>query len=324
MSMTLKDRLYAATAAAVFAAAFLFCASAEASAPQQKNQAPGYYRMTLGDFEVTALSDGVFPMEVSKMLTNVPAKQLNAALAGSFLKEPLDTSVNGFLINTGAKLVLIDTGAGTNFGPTTGKLLSNLKASGYKPEQVDEIYITHMHGDHVGGLLAGGKPAFPNAVVRASQREADFWLKKANIDAAPADMKDAYQAAMNALNPYVAAGRFKPFDGDAELVPGIHSLAAAGHTAGHTVYIVESKGEKLVLWGDLMHVASVQFPDPSVTIRFDTDSAAAAAERKKIFADAAAHGYWVAGAHLAFPGIGHLRAAGSGYTYIPANYDVPH
>jgi glyoxylase-like metal-dependent hydrolase (beta-lactamase superfamily II) len=322
--MKLKDRRFAATAAAVFTAALMLCASAQASAPLQKNQAPGYYRMTLGDFEVTALSDGIFPMEVNKMLANISAKQLDSALAGSFLKEPVDTSVNGFLINTGSKLVLVDTGAGTNFGPTVGKLLSNLKASGYKPEQVDEIYITHMHGDHVGGLLAGAKAAFPNAVVRASQREADFWLNKAHMDSAPADMKGAYQAAMNALNPYVSAGRFKSFDGDAELMPGIRALAAAGHTAGHTVYVVESKGEKLVLWGDLMHVASVQFADPSVTILFDTDSAAAAAQRKKIFADAAAHGYWVAGAHLSFPGLGHLRAAGSGYEFVAANYGVPH
>jgi glyoxylase-like metal-dependent hydrolase (beta-lactamase superfamily II) len=321
--MNLKQRRFAATAAAVFAAASMFCASAEAGAPMQKSQAPGYYHMTLGDFEVTALSDGIFSMDASKILI-VPAQQLNSALAGSFLKEPVDTSVNGFLINTGSKLVLVDTGAGANFGPTMGRLLSNLKASGYKPDQVDEILITHMHGDHVGGLLADGKPAFPNAVVRASKSEADFWLNKANLDSAPADTKDAYQTAMNDLNPYVAAGRFKSFDGDVELLPGIRALAAAGHTAGHTVYLVESKGEKLVLWGDLMHVASVQFADPSVTIRFDTNSAAAAAQRKKVFADVAAHGSWVAGAHLSFPGLGHLRAAGSGYEFIPANYGVPH
>lgn len=320
--MTLIDRLCGIVAA--LTVTLLFSASAEAGAPQQKTQAPGYYRMLLGEFEVTALSDGTFSLDAGKMLTNITPKQLDTALTRSFLKDPVELSVNGFLVNTGAKLVLIDSGAGTLFGPTVGRLLSNLKASGYKPEQVDEIYITHMHGDHVGGILADGKPAFPNAIVRAAQQEADFWLSKAHMDAAPADRKDGYQSAMNMLNPYVAAGKFKPFDGDMELVPGIRALGTHGHTPGHTVYVVESKGQKLVLWGDLMHVAAAQFPDPAVTIGFDTDSVQAAAQRKKVFADAAEHGYWVAGAHLSFPGIGHLRTAGTGYSFVPANYSAMH
>ncbi|HXQ24116.1 MAG TPA: MBL fold metallo-hydrolase [Candidatus Acidoferrales bacterium] len=310
--------------AAAFAILLLVSAAASASAPLQKIQAPGYYRMMLGDFEITALSDGTFPMYVGKLLTHITPQQLEAALGRSFLKDPVEASVNGFLINTGAKLILVDTGAGANFGPTLGRLLSNLKASGYQPEQVDEIYITHMHGDHVGGLLADGKPAFSNAIVRAAQPEADYWLSKAHMDAAPADRKDGYQNAMDALNPYAAAGKFKPFKGDVELAPGIRAVAAPGHTAGHTLYVIESKGETLVLWGDVMHVAAVQFPEPSVTIRFDTDSAAAALQRQKVFADAAEHGYWVGGAHLPFPGIGHLRSAGSGYLYVPANYSGMH
>jgi glyoxylase-like metal-dependent hydrolase (beta-lactamase superfamily II) len=320
--MSLNNRLRGVAAA--LAATLLAGAIAEAAAPQQKTQAPGYYRMMLGEIEVTALSDGIFPMDTLKLLTNITPKQLDAALARSFLKNPVDTSVNGFLVNTGSKLVLIDTGAGTLFGPTLGKLLSNLKASGYGPDQVDEIYITHMHGDHVGGLVVDGKPAFSNAVVRAAQPEADFWLSKAHMDAAPADRKDGYQGAMNMLNPYVSAGKFKPFSGDTELVPGIRAVATPGHTAGHTIYVIESKGRKLVLWGDLMHVAAAQFPDPAVTILFDTDSAMAAAQRKKVFADAAKDGFWVAGAHLSFPGIGHLRTAGAGYAYVPANYAALH
>jgi glyoxylase-like metal-dependent hydrolase (beta-lactamase superfamily II) len=310
--------------AAALAAFLLFGATAEAAAPQQKTQAPGYYRMMLGDIEVTALSDGTFPMDAAKMLTHITPKQLDAALAQSFLKDPFDLSVNGFLINTGSKLVLIDTGSGVAFGPSVGKLIANLKASGYQPEQVDEIYITHMHGDHVGGLLKDGKIAYPNAIVRASQAEADHWLSKAHMDAAPADRKEGFQTAMNMLNPYVAAGKFKPFAGDGELVPGIRAVVSAGHTPGHTDYKIESKGETLLLWGDLMHVAAAQFPDPSVTIPFDSDSTMAAAQRKTVFADAAAHGYWVGGAHLPFPGIGHLRAEGTGYVYVPANYSVPH
>jgi glyoxylase-like metal-dependent hydrolase (beta-lactamase superfamily II) len=318
--MRLIDRL--SGVAVALTVTLLFAASAEAGAPQLKAQAPGYYRLMLGEFEVTALSDGTFPMDAGKILSNVTPKELDAGLAKSFLKNPVETSVNGFLINTGSKLVLVDTGAGVLFGPTLGKLLANLKASGYRPEQVDEIYITHMHGDHVGGLSADGKPVFTNAVVRSSQQEADYWLNKAHMDAAPKDSKDGYQAAMSMLNPYVSAGKFKPFNGDTELVPGIRAVASPGHTVGHTIYVVESKGQKLVLWGDLMHVAAVQFPNPAVTIHFDTDSVMAAAQRKKVFADAAEYGNWVGGAHLSFPGIGHLRTAGSGYSYVPVNYSA--
>ena len=232
----------------------------------------------------------------------------------------METSDNAYLVNTGSKLVLIDTGAGVFFGPTVGNFLNNLRAAGYQPEQIDEIYITHFHGDHIGGLIAEGKMVFANAIVRADKMEADYWLSKARLEAAPKEGKDGFEHAMAALNPYIAAGHFKTFEGDAELVPGVRSLASHGHTAGHTTYVVESEGQKLELWGDLMHCAPVQFVDPSVTIRFDTDSAAAMAERKKAYVDAAAKGYWVAAAHLPFPGIGHLRAENAAYTWVPANY----
>ena len=293
---------------------------AQAAAPQVKTQAPGYYRVMLGDFEVTALSDGTVALPVDKLLTNTTPGQVDKALKRDFLKAPLDTSVNGYLINTGSKLVLIDTGAASLFGPTLGNLLANLKAAGYQPEQVDEIYITHMHADHVGGLMAGDKPAFPNAIVRADQHDADFWLSAANLEKAPAEMKGFFQGAQASLNPYVTAGKFKPFDGNTELVPGIKAVAAHGHTPGHSTYLVESQGQKLVLWGDLMHVAAVQFANPSVTIQFDTDSKAAAVQRKKAYAEAAKQGYLVGSAHLSFPGLGHLRAEGKGYAFVPVNY----
>jgi glyoxylase-like metal-dependent hydrolase (beta-lactamase superfamily II) len=314
-------RLLATCALAVLAAGLpLVSGGARAAAPQQKSQAPGYYRMMLGDFEITALSDGTFPLKAGEVITGIAPKDLDAALSRSFLGGTIEESVNGFLINTGSRLVLIDTGAGVYFGPTLGKLLASLKGSGYRPDQVDEIYISHMHGDHIGGLILDGKAAFPNAVVRASQKEADYWLSKANQEAAPQGAKEGFDAAMKALQPYVSAGRFKPFDGDATLVPGIRAVAAPGHTPGHTMYLAQSKGQTLMLWGDTMHVAALQFPDPSLTDTYDADAAAGTAQRKKTFADVAEHRYWVAGAHLSFPGIGHLRPTGTGYTYVHANY----
>ena len=302
---------------------YVACVSTgHAAAPMVKASPPGYYRMMLGDFEVTALSDGTVALHVGMLLTNTTAARVKSALARAFLKDPIETSVNAYLINTGTKLVLVDAGAGSLFGPTLGNLVANLKSAGYQPEQVDEVYISHLHPDHVGGLAAGDRVVFPNAIVRAERRDADFWLSKANLDAAPKDAKDSFHGAMASLNPYVTAGKFQPFDGDSDLVPGIKGLASRGHTPGHTTYVVESKGEKLVLWGDLMHVAAVQFADPTVTIRFDLDPKAAAAQRRKAFADAAKQGYWVAASHIAFPGIGHVRAEGRGYTWAPANYGV--
>lgn len=310
--MSLKKIAAAALCAVAFAA--------HAEAPQAKGQAPGWFRMPLGSFEVTALSDGTVELPVDKLLTNVKPATVQQLLARSYLKAPVETSVNGYLVNTGSKLVLIDTGAAGLFGPTLGKLVANLKASGYQPEQVDEIYVTHMHPDHVGGLVADGKPVFPNAVVRAHVKEGGYWLSEANMAAAPQDAKGFFQGAMASLKPYADAGKLKTFDAETELVPGIRAIPTVGHTPGHTIYAVESDGNRLVVWGDLMHVAAVQFVQPQVTIAFDTDSKTAMPARKKNYADAAKKGYYVAVAHVSFPGIGRLRADGAGYDWIPVNY----
>jgi len=314
---TFTSQVTAAMAAAI---ALLAATGAHAAAPMAKTPAPGYYRTMLGDFEITALSDGTVSLPVRDLLTNISPQAIDNALAKSYLKSPLETSVNGYLINTGEKLILVDTGAAGLFGPTLGNLLSNLKASGYQPEQVDEIYITHMHADHVGGLMAGDKLAFPNATVRADKHDADFWLSQANLDKAPADSKGSFQGAMASINPYVKADKFKPFDGNTDLATGIKAIASHGHTPGHAIYAIESKGQKLVLWGDLMHVAAVQFDNPGVTIQFDSDTKAAALQRKKAYAEAAKQGYLVGSAHISFPGIGRLRADGKGYVWIPVNY----
>jgi glyoxylase-like metal-dependent hydrolase (beta-lactamase superfamily II) len=305
------------------AATSLSAGTALAAAPMVKGQAPGWYRMMLGDFEVTALNDGTVGLPVSGLLTNTTKGKVKRALDRAFITEPVETSVNAFLINTGSKLVLVDTGAAGLFGPTLGLLVANLKASGYQPDQVDEVYITHLHPDHVGGLMAGTTLAFPNAIVRADLRDVDFWLSQARMDAAGKDEKGFYQGATASLKPYLDAGKFKGFDGDTDLVPGVKAQPSRGHTVGHTTYIVESKGQKLVLWGDLMHVAAVQFAEPSVTIRFDTDPKAAMERRREAYSDAAKKGYLVGVAHVSFPGLGHVRKDGFGYTWVPVNYTIP-
>jgi len=300
-------------------AAACIASPALAAAPMAKTPAPGYFRTMLGDFEITPLSDGTVDLPVEKLLTQ-KADKTQAALAKAHLKTPLETSDNAYLINTGSKLILVDTGAGAFFGPTLGKLLTSMKAAGYAPEQVDEVYLTHMHSDHLGGLAAQSKMAFPNATVRAAKQEADQWLSQANMDKAPADDKGTYKNAMAALDPYVKAGKFKTFEGDVEVSPGIRAQGGHGHTPGHTTYVVESRGQKMILIGDLIHVAAVQFENPAVTIGFDGDQKAAAAARKKLFDAAARDGSLIGGAHLQFPGMGYLRSEGKAYRWIPVNY----
>ncbi len=312
-----------ALAAAISMAPLLSPLAAHAQAPMQKAQSPGWYRAMVGDIEVTALLDGTMKLDVPSLLTNVTKGQVNAALKQSHFGKEVETSVNAYLINTGKKLVLVDTGTGGVFG-YPALLMDNLRACGYKPEQVDEIYITHMHGDHLAGVATKeGAAAFPNAVLRIDKADTDYWLSQDVMNRAPKEFQDFFKAAMTAVKPYQATGKLKPFTGTTELVPGVTAMPAHGHTPGHTIYRVESKGQTLVLWGDLMHVASVQFPDPRVTIQFDSDSKAAMRERQKAFAEAAKKGWMVGVAHISFPGLGYIRpAAGGGYSWMPVNYST--
>lgn len=300
-------------------------ATALAAGPQLKGQAPGWYRLQLGDFEITALSDGTLDLPVDKLLQQ-PAPNTVKALQHAYLGLPLETSVNAYIVNTGSKVILVDTGAAGLFGPTAGRMLTNLKASGYSPEQVDEIYITHLHPDHIGGAAtADGQAVFPNAIIRLDKRESDYWLSADNMAKAPASMHDFFKGAIASTKPYQDAGRIQPFEAKAEgvtLVPGVRVVPAYGHTPGHSNYIVESKGQKMMFWGDLMHVAAVQFADPAVTIQFDSDPKAAAPAREKAYAAAAKDGYYVAVTHVSFPGIGKLRVDGKGYDWLPVNYSA--
>ncbi len=291
--------------------------------PMVLTPAPGFFRMLLGDFEITALSDGTVELPVDQLLSQDPIETIKN-LAHYFLKAPLETSVNAYLINTGTKLILIDVGAGSLFGPTLGKLLINLRAAGYDAAQVNEIYLTHIHPDHVGGLMANGIPAFANAIVRANKLDSDYWLSAENLANAPQDSKSFFEGAIASINPYVKLERYKDFSGELELSPGISTVSTFGHTKGHTSFLVQSKDQKMLILGDLIHVAAVQLDNPSVTIAFDVDATLAAETRRREFTKAAEEKTLVAASHMQFPGIGHLRTKGEAYEWIPVNYTQMH
>ncbi|QBE66874.1 MBL fold metallo-hydrolase [Pseudoduganella lutea] len=314
-----------ALAAAGLAAATVV--QVHAAAPFAAAQAPGWYRVALGRYEVTALLDGTHPFPAHEVLTRGMASLdstnpglADQLLAAAYLKAPVEGSINAFLVNTGTKLILVDSGAGALYGADGGHLLGNLRAAGYAPEQVDEVLLTHLHADHVGGVALGGAAAFPNAVVRVNRRDATYWLSTTEQGKAPSFLRGMFDGAMASLKPYIAAGRFKPFDGAGQLEEGVTALASPGHTPGHTAYLIESDGERLLAWGDTVHVAPVQFPDPGVTVKYDSDAAQAAAHRRQWFAEAAQRGDCVAAAHISFPGLGHVVNGADGYRWLPLNY----
>lgn len=302
----------------IAASALLLGGGIASAADTAARQAPGFYRASLGQFEVLVLSDGTAPRKLEELLSDPALVRRELALAHE--SDPVELSINSFLIRTKEHVVLIDTGAGELFGPTSGKLVENMRAAGYAPEQVDTILLTHIHGDHSGGLSIGGKPVFPNATVYVSARDLAYWLDGQAEQAAAPTARRSFEQSRATVNPYVDAKRVRTVADGAEVVPGIRALAAAGHTPGHLNYMVESAGHKLLLWGDTVHAAEVQLEHPEVTIKYDVSAPGAAESRKKLLKSIAADGLAVGAAHLSFPGLGHLRIRGDGYQWMPIPY----
>ena len=289
-----------------------------AKAPIVGNQVISVHRMKLGNFEVTTLLDGY--IELDPRLLNAPPDRVQRLMEAANLPYgPIRTPVNTFLVNTGDKLVLLDTGGAKFLGPTAGRLVQGLAAVGVEPAQIDEVYITHMHGDHLhGAVTPEGAALFPNAVLRVAQQDIDYWLNPEVEAAAPAAQKGRFMPAKRAKAAY--GDRLKPFKQGDELTPGITAVAAVGHTPGHTCYLVTSGEAKMLAIGDLIHIAPVQFASPEVTIAFDWEQPKASNARMNMFDLAAKENMLIAAVHLPFPGLGTLRKDGTSYAYSPLSW----
>jgi glyoxylase-like metal-dependent hydrolase (beta-lactamase superfamily II) len=288
---------------------------------QQKTQVPGYFRLAVGDYEVTALFDGYNDLS-PKLLQGMKPEQVRALLARRSIETPgVQTAFNAFLINTGNNLILVDTGAGQCIGETAGMLSQNIRAAGYQPEQVDTILLTHLHLDHVCGLVdAQKKPVFANAMVFVAKPEADYWLDPTAISRVPEQARAYFKIAQDSTAPYIAAGRFKTFAPGESPVAGVTTTLEAGHTPGSTTYQFTSKGQTILFIGDLVHNLAVQFEHPEVSIAFDENSKSAIASRDQVFTEAASEKIWVAAAHLPFPGTGHIVSVAKHFQWVPVEY----
>ena len=293
-------------------------AAAKAVAPAGA-QAPGFYRVKVGTIEVTILNDavGALPAKLYSGDTASAEKTLEANFAAK--KDQAPTSFNQWLINDGKRLLLVDTGWSNGIGPAGGHLPKNLAAAGVDPADIDDIVITHVHIDHVQGLLTPDKKVqFPNAVVHVDAKEYAWWTEG---DIKPPDAKpfwkEFFEIGRTALKPYADAGKVQTFKDGAELMPGVTAVTAPGHTVGHTMVRVSSGSDQLLLWTDIVHSAILQFPEPERSIAFDLDPAQAIATRKKVMDMVSNDKMQIAGTHIPFPGIGHVAKAATGYAFVP-------
>src|SRR5258706_13442859 len=293
--------------------------AALAAAPQHHDQVPGFYRLKVGDLEVTALFDGHAVFDAGWLNGT---KATMDGVVNALQEDPrlLDVSDGGFLVNTGKQRILVDAGAGTWWGGgVLGRLEGRLRSAGYTPEEVDIVLLTHLHSDHGGGLTTqDGKRVFPNADVYVAKAESDFRLSPEIAAKAPKDAQPFFQSAQAIAAPYIKGGKWHTFSGSESIVEGMQPVALPGHTPGHTGYQFSSKGQKILFWGDILHAQRVQLGHPEVTAIFDIDQAAAAATRNQLLRKLAREDVLIAAPHASsFPPLGRLRKEGSGYSWAP-------
>ena len=318
MPTVTRRTLLAGSAAAALAAG---TASAAAAAPPAGRPTPGVYRYKIGTFELTALYDGIWYRPITdKFIRNAPFAEVEHALADAFMPaDKLATPFTTLVVNTGEKLVLIDTGTGGQIAPSAGALRENLTAAGIDPKAVDIIVISHFHPDHINGIKdKDNGVVFPNAEITVPAAEWSFWMDDANMNAAPADQKLTFRNQRRIFSDI--ARRVTRFEPGAEVAPGILTLAAPGHTPGHTVCSIHSGDQSLLVLGDTAQHPAVFARHPDWQAAFDIDGAAAVATRKKLFDRAAADRMLVTGYHFPFPACGHLIKTASGYEHVPVEW----
>ena len=267
----------------------------------------------IGDIEVTALSDGVLTTSLDVVLGMEPDEK--ERLAGLKTTDPLPIAVNAFLLERGGRRALIDAGAGHTMGPTLGKLPDHLRALAVAPEEIETIFLTHLHPDHSNGLVDdAGRPHYPNAELIVHETEAAFWLDRDEASA-PND-RIRRGIANNRLSTAPYRDRLRTVR-DGEAMPGISAVLMPGHTPGHTGWLIQSGKDGLLIWGDLVHLAAIQIPRPDTGLVYDVDPQMACATRKRMFDRIAADKLRVAGAHMDFPGFGAIVRKGTGFAFEP-------
>lgn len=285
-------------------------------------QAPGFYRTMVGKTKVTCLLDGGMTLG-DELLLKSAAEDLSQAKEEHFIPagKSFPAYVNAFLVDTGKKVTLIDTGA-KGFAPTLGKLMTNMASAGYGAADIDDIIITHAHPDHTNGLLDNsGALAFPSTRLRIHQDELAFWFSDEKMASLP-DKKQMFDLARKNLGPYKAKGQIETFKGNADLGGGLSALHLPGHTPGHSGVRIHDGKDQLLIWGDIVHVPAVQFSHPGVSIAFDLDPDQARVTRQKMFDEAATDRLRFAGMHLVFPAVGHLTRRDNGFDFVPQAWEV--
>jgi glyoxylase-like metal-dependent hydrolase (beta-lactamase superfamily II) len=286
--------------------------------PKPTRQPPGVHHFTIGDIIVTALNDGVLggsALDFFDFVTNIPKDTAADLHRTRFRAVPPMLSVNAYLLHCADRLVLIDGGCGALFGPSAGQLTANLAAIGVQPADIDTVLVTHLHPDHVGGLVDGaGHAVFANAELVLHAAEPDYWSDpKVLAGASDGQEKQAVQLSLATLAAY--RDRTRALTGG-EALPGVSIVPAPGHTPGHSGWAIASGGDALLIWGDVVHLPGVQFAHPEAGMAFDVDGAQAIATRRRLMDMAASDGLRVAGMHMDFPGFGHVVRDGSGYAFI--------
>jgi glyoxylase-like metal-dependent hydrolase (beta-lactamase superfamily II) len=290
-----------------------------AAAPSHHAQSPGYYRLKVGDLEITSLYDGGDVFDPHWLIG--PKTELNNVATSLLLdNHRLDGADEAFLVNTGKQLILVDAGAGSWWGgPTFGHVIENLKSAGYTADQVDMVLVTHMHADHIGGLTSqDGQRLFPNATVVVAKKESEFWLSRDGAEKAPQELQPWFKMAQAIAAPYVKAGKWHTFSSSDTIAGGtITALSLPGHTPGHVGYQFSSQGENILFWGDLIHAQRVQLAQPEITVVFDMDPDAVVATRLRLLALLSSADIVIAGPHMAFPGLGRVHKDENGYSWAP-------